>query len=156
MKVIVLQMVAIVTITNLRRATGSWDDEDESESEDVFGDSEDDFDHDVLDKIKEWELSEEKRLTKAARDFMWIGDPTGSPRDIDLRSDKFRTWREKVKEVLEMDEDDDLAERRTMWLNEKGEEILDVFYRKAPSSYFWRITSPDGVPSYILGTIQAP
>ena len=40
MKVIVLQMVAIVTITNLRRATGSWDDEDESESEDVFGDSE--------------------------------------------------------------------------------------------------------------------
>ena len=71
MKVIVLQVVAIVTITNFWRVTASWDDEDEydedeSESEDVFGDSEDDFDHDILDKNKEWDLSAAHNVTTNA------------------------------------------------------------------------------------------
>ena len=169
MRVITLQVVVIVLISELCRANAFWDEEEEDVTVDV---SEDDFDHDILDK-DEFDLTkegwtrkqiQEQRFTRVARDFLWIGDPNRDdidPHDIDLRSDKFKSYREQVKEVLEMDEDEDPEPdlpTTDIWLNEKGEEWIDFYYLrdKEPSSYFWRITSPDGVPSYILGTVRVP
>ena len=161
MRAITLKVVVMVLISELCCANAFfWDEDDEDVTVDVFGDSDDDFDHDILDRDP-LDLTREQRTTGIARDFMWIRDPKGSPHDIDLKSDKFKEYREQVKEVLQMDEDEDPepdVPEPDIWLNEKGEEWFDFFYLrdKAPSSYFWRITSPDGVPSYILGTVRVP
>ena len=180
MRAITLQVVVMVLISVVCCANASWmgpwichqycdDDDMYSNNPDVFGDSEDDFDHDILDK-DEFDLCKEcwtrkqileQKVTKRARDFMWIGNPKGDPHDIDLRSDKFRDFREQMKEVLEMDEEEDPEPDypwSDVWINEKGEEWVDFFYLrdKEPSSYFWRITSQDTVPSYILGTVRVP
>ena len=155
-----VKVVVIVLIANSCCANTFWDEEDEDEDatkgNGVFGDSEDDYNHEALDK-KVWDLTKEQRITSMARDMMWIQDPSGSTHDIDLKSDKFKAWRAQVEEVVEMGEDDDEEDNHTYdWFGEDE----SVYYWERPkrfsSSYFWRITSPSGVPSYILGTVRLP